>query len=307
MTATSEPVADPLAEPGTGSASSEGPASGSGRGFLRRLASLGPTTTLAVAWLLVVAFVALAADLLPFADPNQVDPRSALADPSTSHWLGTDSLGRDQLSRLAHGARVSAIVSLTAVAIGAVTGGFLGVVAGQVRGRVESALMSTADVILAFPGLVLLLVLLAYVGRSLTAISIIIGVLSIPLYARVARANTLSVAERDFVKAAGVLGATPRQILVREIIPNVVLPISAYAFVALGRVIVLEGSLAFLGLSVKPPNSTWGQMIADSKRHLGDTLWPVAVPSVAMFATVLSLSFVGDRLRRRIDVKGQEL
>src|SRR5690606_37514993 len=127
---------------------------------------------------------------------------------------------------------------------------------------------------------------------------------SVPLYARVARANTLSVTEREYVRAAGVLGASRTRILLREILPNIALPVSAYAFVALGRVIVLEGSLAFLGLSAKPPDPTWGQMIADSKRHISDTPWPLIGPGLAMFLTVLSLSLVGERMRRLIDVKG---
>ncbi len=259
---------------------------------------------LACGWLGVVLFAAAFAWLLPLPDPNEIDPRSALQPPSAEHWLGTDGLGRDQLSRVVHGAQVSVIVGVTAVAVGAIVGGLLGVLAGYLRGRVEGAVLAVSDVVLAFPGLVLLLVLLAYIGRSLLAISLIIGLLSIPLYARVARANTLSVTEHDYVRAAGILGATRRRTVFREVLPNIVLPLSAYAFVALGRVIVLEGSLAFLGLSVKPPDPTWGQMIADSKRHLSETLWPVTVPSMAMFLTVLSLSLVGDRMRHRIDVRG---
>jgi peptide/nickel transport system permease protein len=262
------------------------------------------TFFLAAGWLLLVLFFAVAARWLPIPDPNEIDPRNALLPPSSDHWLGTDSLGRDQLSRIIHGAQVSIVVSITAVTVGAVIGGVLGVVAGYVRGRIEGAVLAVSDVVLAFPGLVLLLVLLAYIGRSLLAISLIIGLLSIPLYARVARANTLSVTERDYVRAAGVLGARHSRMIFREILPNIVLPLSAYAFVALGRVIVLEGSLAFLGLSVKPPDPTWGQMIADSKRHISETLWPVAVPCTVMFLTVLALSLVGDRMRHRIDVTG---
>lgn len=270
----------------------------------RRRRAVG--TMLAMVWLALVVIAAVGADLFPLADPNVIEPKNALQSPSARHWLGTDGLGRDQLSRIVFGARVSVIVSVTAVSVGVIVGGLLGVLAGYIRGRFEAAVLAISDVVLAFPGLVLLLVMLAYVGRSLLAISLIIGVLSVPLYARVARANTLSIAERDFVRASRVLGATHRRIVARDIVPNVVLPISAYAFVALGSVIVLEGSLAFLGLSVQPPDPTWGQMISDSKRHLSQTLWPVMAPSVAMFLTVLSLSLVGDRLRRLIDPKGAD-
>lgn len=262
------------------------------------------TSMLAWGWLVLVALAALTADVLPLPDPNVVDAPNALLPPSWDHWLGTDGLGRDQLSRIVHGAQVSVVVGVTAVAVGVLLGGVLGMLAGYLRGRFEGAVMAISDVVLAFPGLVLLLVLLAYIGRSLLAISLIIGALSVPLYARVARANTLAITEREYVRAAGVLGATRTRIVLREILPNIVLPVSAYAFVALGKVIVLEGALAYLGLSVKPPDPTWGQMIADSKRHLDETLWPVTGASLAMFLTVLSLSLVGDRMRHRIDVRG---
>ena len=273
---------------------------------LRRGRARQIVSTLAVGWLVLVVLAAIGADWLPLSDPNEVQAKNALQSPSWSHWLGTDGLGRDQLSRLVHGAQVSVMVSVAAVAVGLVVGGGLGLLAGYARGRVEGVVLAISDVVLAFPGLVLLLVMLAYVGRSLMAIALIIGVLSIPLYARVARANTLSVTEREFVRAATVVGASPIRVLLREVLPNIVLPLTAYAFVALGRVIVLEGSLAFLGLSVKPPDPTWGQMIADSKRHVSDTVWPVVPASLAMFLTVLSLSLVGDRMRGRIDVRGGE-
>lgn len=256
-------------------------------------------------WIALVVVAALGADVLPLQDPNEVVPTRALASPSADHWLGTDSLGRDQFSRIVHGSRVSVVVSVTAVVVGVSVGGLFGITAGFFRGRLEGAVLAVSDVVLSFPGLILLLVLLAYVGRSLFGIAVIIGVLSVPLYARVARANTLAVTEREYVRAAGVLGASRSRILLREILPNIALPVSAYAFVALGRVIVLEGSLAFLGLSVKPPDPTWGQMIADSKRHISDTTWPLIGPGVAMFLTVLSLSLVGERMRRLIDVKGE--
>ena len=166
---------------------------------------------------------------------------------------------------------------------------------------------AAVDVLAAFPGLVLLLALLAYVGRSLTVISLVIGFLSIPIYTRVARANTLAVAQREFVHAAHTLGARRSRILFREVIPNVVPPVAAFALVAMGLVIVLEGSLALLGLSIEPPDPTWGGMIAASKPHLDDAPHTALVPSGAMFLTVLSLNFVGDTLRRSFDVKDSGL
>jgi peptide/nickel transport system permease protein len=257
----------------------------------------------AVVWIGVVVGCAVLADVLPIADPIATDVAHKLSTPNLSHLLGTDGLGRDILSRLVHGARVSMVVSLTAVGIGMLVGGTLGMMSGFFRGWFETALMGVVNVILAFPGLVLLLVLLAYVGQSLGVISLVVGFLSIPVYARVARANTLAVAQREFVTAAFTMGATRRRLLFREIAPNVVLPVAAFGLVAMGIVIVLEGSLAFLGLSVEAPAATWGGMIAEGKRHLSDAPFVALIPSMAMFLTVLALNFVGDVLRRRFDVR----
>lgn len=261
----------------------------------------------AVAWLATVAFCALFATVLPVADPIVPQVSDKLAKPGAEHALGTDGLGRDTLSRLVHGARVSMTVSITAVTVGLVVGGTLGMMVGYFRGWFETVVMRVIDIILAFPGLVLLLVLLAYMGRNLPVISLVIGFLSIPVYTRVARANTLAVTQREFIRTARTMGASHARILFREILPNVVLPVAAFGLVAMGVVIVLEGTLAFLGLSVPQPQPTWGGMIFDSRRYLDEAPWVAAVPSLAMFATVLSLNFVGDTLRTRFDVKESRL
>jgi len=273
----------------------------------RRRRGKGPAFWLAVGWLALVAFCAVFAEVLPLPDPILPDVSSRLEGPSLEHPLGVDGLGRDQLSRLAHAARVSLVVSLTAVAIGGIVGGLLGTSVGYIRGRTETIVMAGIDVLLAFPALVLLLVVLAYVGRSLTVISLLIGFLSIPVYTRVARANTLAVAQREFVAAAEVLGASRVRILLREILPNVALSLAAFGLVAMGLVIVLEGSLAVLGLSVEPPDPTWGGMIAEARRHMSEAPHTALVPATAMFLTVLSLNFVGDTLRRNVDARDANL
>jgi peptide/nickel transport system permease protein len=262
---------------------------------------------LAAIWLIVVLICAVFANILPVQDPLKPDVINKLAYPSPDHWLGTDGLGRDTLARLVHGARVSVTISVTAVGIGMVVGGFLGIIAGFFRGKLESVMMTIINIILAFPALILLLVLLAFVGRSLVVISLIVGFLSIPIYTRVARATTLAVAEREFVRAARTMGAKNSRVLAREILPNVVLPVAAFGLVAMGVVIVLEGTLAFLGLSVEQPAPTWGGMIFDGKRYLNEAPHAVLTPSLAMFLTVLSLNLVGDSLRSRFDVRGSNL
>ncbi|MDH7943673.1 ABC transporter permease [Pseudohongiella sp. SYSU M77423] len=262
---------------------------------------------LAAGWLLLVAACALFATVLPVRDPLDPVIVNRLNAPFTTNWLGADGLGRDMLSRLVHGARVSVVISLTAVSIGMLIGGSLGILAGYFRGRFERALMAVLDVILAFPWLVLLLALVAFIGQSLMAISLAIGLLWIPAYARVARANTLSVVQREYVLAARAMGASTLRILLREVLPNVILPVLAYGLVAMGLVVIVESALAFLGLSVEAPQPTWGGMIAEGKRHLAIAPHVALVPSITMFLTVLSLNYVGDRLRSRFEVKESNL
>jgi peptide/nickel transport system permease protein len=271
-----------------------------GRGF-------GPGFWLAVFWLAIVAFCAMFADWLPLRDPLDPVIANRLDGPLSGSLLGADGLGRDIFSRLVHGSRVSVVIGLTAVTIGMIVGGALGIIAGYFRGHFERALMAVLDVILAFPWLVLLLALVAFIGQSLLAISIAIGFLWIPAYARVARANTLSVVQREYVLAAKAMGASTTRILVREVLPNVVLPLLAYGLVAMGLVIIVESALAFLGLSVEAPQPTWGGMISEGKRHLATAVHVALIPSITMFLTVLSLNFVGDRLRSRFDVKESNL
>jgi peptide/nickel transport system permease protein len=273
----------------------------------KRKRGFGLTFWLATAWLVAVLISAIFANLLPVKDPLVPDVINKLATPSPDHWLGTDGLGRDTLARLVHGARVSVTISLTAVAIGMVVGGFIGIIAGFFRGKLETVLMTLINIILAYPALIMLLLLLAFLGRSLLIISLIVGFLSIPIYTRVARATTLAVAEREFVRASRTMGAKNSRVLAREILPNVVLPVAAFGLIAMGVVIVVEGTLAFLGLSVEQPQPTWGGMIFDGKRYLSEAPHVVLIPSIAMFLTVLSLNLVGDSLRSRFDVRGSNL
>ena len=262
---------------------------------------------LALAWLATVVICAVFADILPVKDPNFGNITLRLDPPGEGGLLGADVLGRDILARLVFGARVSLIVSLSAVFIGSIAGGVLGLTAGFFRGWYERIVMSLVDVLLAFPALVLLLVLVAFVGQSLPTIAGVIGFLAIPGYTRVARGTTLAVSQREYVLAARAMGATNSRILFKELLPNVALPVIAFGLVAIGLVIVAEGSLAFLGLSVEFPQATWGSMIADGKNFIKDSPHAALIPSLAMFLTVLSLNYVGDQLRSRFDVRESAL
>lgn len=264
---------------------------------------------LAAAWLGLVVFAAITASWLPLKDEIDSSVSTKLSTPfENGHVLGSDGLGRDILARIVHGSRVSIVISTAAVTIGLLIGGALGVAVGFFRGWFERVVMAANDVALAFPALVLLLGLLAYVGQSLLVITVTIGLLSVPRYTRVARANTLALAQREFVLAATAMGATRRRVMLREIVPNVVMPLLAFALLSLGVVIVLEGSLSFLGLSVPQPTPTWGSMIAEGRRYLQDAPHVAAIPSVVMFLTVLSVNLVGDHLRSRyFDVRESSL
>jgi len=275
----------------------------------QRKGRLGIAFWVCVVWLVLVVLMAVLAPVLPIKDPNAIDVPNKLAPVfSEGNLLGADGLGRDLFSRIIYGARVSVTISVSAVVTGMVVGGTLGMVAGYLRGRLEQFTMGAINVLLAFPGIILLLALVAFVGQSLGAVTAAVAFLSIPVYTRISRASTLAVSQREFVLAAKALGATKSRILFREIAPNVFLPVAAFGLIALGTVIVLEGTLAFLGLSVQPPAATWGSTIAEGKRHLGDGIYHVAlVPSFAMFFTVFALNFVGDAMRNRFDVRESQL
>ena len=261
-----------------------------------------------MAWLAVLVLSAALADLLPLAAPDAQNVSGMLQPPgSADHPLGTDGLGRDLLSRIVYGSRISLMVALVAVAIGSVVGGLLGLCVGYLRGRLDSMVMGGVDVVLAFPGLVLLLTITAWVGSSLTSIGVSIGLLAIPIYTRVARAATMSVASREFVLAAEAMGAKRSRVLFRELLPNVLLPVSSYALISVGVVIVLEGALSFLGLGIDSPTATWGGIMNEGRRHLTVAPHVSGMPSVMMFLTVVSLNLVGDRVRARFDVRGGNL
>ena len=224
----------------------------------------------------------------PFYQPFLFGEASPVEGPSSAHWLGTDVLSRDNLSRLLHGGWVSLVVAGTVVMFGIIIGGFVGAFFGYARGRFEAITMASLDVILAFPPLILLLALVAvYKVRNLTMIALVFGVLGVPTYVRIARASTLGVAGREFVQAAEAIGTPRRAILFREIIPNILPALFAYALINAGYVIVIEGTLSYLGLSVQIPEPTWGNMINEGRRDIRQTILPIFWPGLFLSLTVV--------------------
>ena len=268
---------------------------------IRQTRRLGLLFWAAIGWMTFVFALAIFADILPLADPTAMDMLERRQPPSMQHWLGTDGLGRDELSRLIHGARISLVVGLCAPIIGITIGGALGMLAGYFRGRFETLVVGSMDVLLAFPPLILALAVTAYLGQSLPNLTLILGVLGIPAFMRVARATTLSLARREFVIAAQALGATHARILLRELLPNVFLPLFAFFLLGVAVTIVVEGALSFLGLGVPPPISSWGSMIGEGRESLEMAPRLAFIPAVTMFLTVLSFNLVGDTLRALTD------
>ncbi|GEP60810.1 ABC transporter permease [Reyranella soli] len=269
---------------------------------VRRPRRVGMLFIGSVAWIVLIGLSAIFADWLPIQSPTDMDllaKRAPLFSPG--HILGTDHLGRDELSRLIYGGRVSLLVGLLAPVIGVIIGGCLGMVAGYFRGRLETFAVGGVDVLLAFPPLVFVLAVTAFMGQSVANITIVIGVLGIPAFTRVARAVTLTLSEREFVTAARALGATHSRILMRELLPNVALPLLAFFLLAVAVTIVVEGALSFLGLGVPPPTASWGSMIGEGRENLDIAPWLAFLPAGFMFLTVLAFNVIGDTLRALTD------
>jgi peptide/nickel transport system permease protein len=281
------------------------PAQAAGRG--RRQWHVG--FWLAVGWLVLIVLLAVFANLLPikgYATPNfgNVNQPPGLRWPE---FLGTDNLGRSELTRLIYGARVSLAVGFLSVGIAFVVGTTLGVLAGYFRRATEAVINVASDTLLAIPPLVLLLGITVVLKPSLRNLVIGLAVLGTPTFARLAKANTQAMARREFVSASVILGARPARVLWRDIVPNVLLPVSAFGAELIGVFIVAEASLSFLGLGVPPPQPSWGGMIAAGYPNLSTAPYLTFVPVVALFLTVFSFKVVGDRLRARFELQEAKL
>ena len=266
-----------------------------------RRRGLGIVFWTAVLWIALVFALAICADLLPLADPAKLTLRLKGALPSAAHLLGTDALGRDILARVIYGARASLAIGVLAPLLGTLLGGMLGMLAGYFRGFFETLTIGASDVLLAFPPLVLALAIVAYLGQSVPNLIIVLAILTVPGVTRVARAATLAIREREFVTAARALGASHGRILLREILPNVMLPLGAFFLVLVAVIIVAEGILSFLGLGVPLPAPSWGSMIAEGRDSLDVAPHIAFIPAGAMFLTVLAFNLVGDTLRAITD------
>lgn len=263
---------------------------------------------LALGWIACLLAAAASAELLPVAAPDRMDWAHLAARPGVAgHLLGTDGMGRDLFGRLIYGARVSLVVGILAPCFGLVLGGVMGVLAGFYHGILERIFVAVIETLLAFPRLILLLMVMSVFGARLGTLTVALGLVCVPAFARVARANTLKYAQCEFVLAARAGGAGDASIILREILPNVLRPMLVYLLVVMGVIIIAEGSLGFLGLSVPPPAASWGGMIAEGRDVLEEAPHVSIIPAVFMFLTILSFNVVGDRLREWYDPRESRL
>ena len=268
---------------------------------------LGLGFWLPMSWMLLIVGVALLAPVLPLKDPTDHFIRPGERPPyppSADHWFGTDQDARDMFSRIISGARVSLAVGFMSVTMSFIVGGTLGMVAGLVRGWFDRLVSFLFLVLLSFPGLVLVILIIALIDRSVLTISVTLAVAGIAPVGRLARATTLSFAEREFVIAARTLGARNTRILFRELLPNVVIPMGALALLGVAAAIVAEGGLAFLGLSLEK-GETWGKLIRNGagSRVLRDSPGVAFGPITVMFLTLASINYIGDYLRDFFNVR----
>ena len=256
-----------------------------------------------VGWIGLNLLGAIFANVLPLENPLFQNYTLINAGPSLHHLFGTDDLGRDIFARVVYGSRISIAAGVGAMIIGFGIGAPLGMLTAYKRGRLDKLVTTVMYAVLAFPAIVATIAVLSFwVPRNLFKIIIVIGVASIPIIYRVIRAATLSVATKDFVVAAKVQGASDRRILFRELLPNVAPILISFLLIGIATVVTLEGTLAFLGLSVNPPTPSWGNMINESRTVLAQNPWLAIFPSLALCLFLLALNFIGDRLRTHYDV-----
>lgn len=258
---------------------------------------------LPLAWICLVIVLGIASPWLPIPSPNTMDFLAPAESPSTKHLFGTDLDGRDLFARAVHGARISLFVGLAAPALGLLIGGTLGLLAAYYGGLLRASILGALDVILAFPTLVLALALTSVLGQSIENVTVALGIISIPAFARIARASALPLLTREFVMAARTAGAGDLYILTREILPNMMMPLLTYFLTMISVMIVAEGSLSFLGVGIPPPAPSWGGMIAYGREALERAPHVTLIPAAVMFLTVLSLNLIGDWVRQRTEAK----
>lgn len=258
----------------------------------------------AVVGLLIIGLLVLVAAFAPFVapyDPIEVSPSEALKGPSSQHLMGTDYIGRDIFSQVVFGSRISLRVGFVSVGIGALFGTTLGLCAGYYGRRVDSLIMRLMDMMLAFPGILLALAIMAVLRPGLSKVMIAVGVSLIPVYTRLARGSVLSVKEMAYVEAARTVGCSNVRIILLHILPNILSPIIVVSTLGMGRAIIAAAALSFLGLGAQPPTPEWGAMASMGRNYLRRAWWISTFPGLAIMITVMAINMLGDGLREALD------
>ena len=269
----------------------------------RQSKALGWVFWLAVGYLVALVLAAIFADVLPLRDPTSPVSGANRQGPSSEFLLGTDGNGRDILSRIVYGAQVSLLVAGVGAILALLAGGAIGMAAGYYRGKVDQVITTVADGTLVIPPLILALSMILFLDQSterrVFILIVVFVLLSIAPISKVVRASTLVWSEREFVLASRAMGARDSRIMLREVLPNVAPALVSYSIIVMANLIVVEGAVSFLGLSVPPPTPTWGDMINKGRNDLGSAAHISLIPAAVMFITVLALNFVGDKMQER--------
>jgi peptide/nickel transport system permease protein len=264
-----------------------------------------PAETISALFLLVIALATLWPQLLTSIDPIVADPLQSQLPPSAEHWFGTDHLGRDVLARVIHGTRYSVLIGVSAIAIAAIAGSFLGLLSGLVRGIVDEAISRFLDVVSSFPDLLLALVLISFTGPGTLNLIFALGVASVPRFARVVRAQTFVIAKSGYVEQAKTFGLTRFVLVTRHVLPHAIAQVPILATIGLGTTIIQAAGLSFLGMGPQPPAPEWGAMLAEARNYLRVAWWIGVWPGVVITLTVISISILGRRWQQVFEGRRQ--
>jgi len=255
--------------------------------------------------LALVVLLAIVAPLVSRYSTDEIVSADALSGPSSAHLLGADNLGRDIFVRMAVGYRISLEVAVCSVAIGLLGGVPLGLIAGYGGNRLDNLVMRPLDVLMAFPAVLLAIVVMAILGTGLGVLMLAIGIVYIPVLARVTRASTLETSSQLYIEAARARGASNRRVVLRHVLPNSIGPVIVQASILLGIAVLLEAALSFIGIGVKPPTPSLGVMLSEGRDFMSSSTWIVAVPGVAIAVLVLTFNLIGDGLHAWLDPRGK--
>lgn len=275
--------------------------------FLLRFLRENPLAMIGSLVILITILTSLLVPFLHLQDPVALDLRNRLKPPSSEHLFGTDNYGRDVLSRVIWGGRISLLVGILSVALATIIGVILGLISGYYGSWIDVVIMRITDILLSFPALLLAMAICAALGSSLWNVIVAISVVTVPRFSRLVRGSTVSIREEDFIEAARALGQRPTKIMIFHILPNILSPILVMVTLWIPAAIITEASLSFLGLGVMPPTPTWGNIIGEGKSYLQNAPWIAIFSGVAIMLLVLSFNFVGDAARDAFDprLKGE--